>query len=56
MASRSYAHHFNTEFLVEKKGIKAKVFDGKKLADTINQEIEAEIHAMLAQGKRYNLI
>lgn len=50
--SRGYAHQLNQEFLVEKKGLKAKVFDGKKLADTINNEVAEEIRTMIAQGQR----
>ena len=51
-ATRSYMHVINQEFLVEKEGLKAKVFDGKKLADTINKEVAAEIEQMLSEGKR----
>lgn len=38
---------------MKKKGLKAKVFDGKKLADTINKEIQEEIQVMVNQGNRY---
>jgi hypothetical protein len=50
--ARGYAHQLNPEFLVEKEGLKAKLFDGKKLANTINREIEDEIKQMTAQGNR----
>lgn len=50
--ARGYAHQLNPEFLVEKEGLKARVFDGKKLANTINREIREEIEKMVAQGKR----
>ncbi len=52
MVSRGYAHQLNHEFLVEKEGIKAKVFDGKKLAGAINREVQEEIGKMVAQGLR----
>lgn len=51
--TRGYAHQLNPEFLVEKEGLKAKLFDGKKLANTINKEIREEIKEMVAQGKRW---
>lgn len=50
--SRGYAHQLSQEFLVEKKGVKAKVFDGTKLADTINNEVAQEVKEMLKQGQR----
>lgn len=52
LLNRGYAHQLNEEFLVEKEGMKAKVFDGKKLADTINSEVGEEIKKMVAQGQR----
>ena len=52
VAARAYSHQLNEQFLVTKEGLKSKVFDGKKLADTINKEIQTEINAMVADGKR----
>ena len=37
---------------MERKGLKARVFDGKKLANTINKEIRKEIDQMVAKGHR----
>ena len=56
LAIRGYSHQLNSEFLVEKKGLKARVFDGTKLASTINKEIAKEVQDMVAQGKRYSLV
>lgn len=50
--ARGYAHQLNQQFLVQRKGLKARVFDGKKLGDTINQEIQEEIRKMTGEGKR----
>lgn len=50
---RGYAHQLNPQFLVEREGLKARVLDGKKLANTIKGEIQEEIKKMLAEGKRY---
>lgn len=50
--ARGYAHELNPQFLVERKGLKARVLDGNKLADTINQEMQEEIKIMAAEGKR----
>ncbi len=52
LPTRRYAHQLNEEFLVEKPGIKAKLFDGKKLANVINSEVGEEIKKMVAQGER----
>ena len=51
-AARGYAHTLNPEFLVEKEGVRARVLDGKKLANTINKEIKEQIKEMVAAGKR----
>ena len=49
----SSTHQLNEEFLVQKKGLKAKVLDGKKLAEAINKEVADEIKQMVANGQRY---
>ena len=48
----SDTHQLNEEFLVQKKGLKAKVLDGKKLAEAINKEVADEIKQMVANGQR----
>lgn len=52
VAARAYSHQLNEQFLVAKDGLKSKVFDGNKLADTINKEIQLEISTMIAAGRR----
>ena len=52
VCGRGYAHQLNDEFLVEKEGLKARLIDGKKMADTINKEIQQEIQKMVADGNR----
>ena len=49
---RGYAHQLNEQFLVQKEGLKAKLIDGKKMADTINKEIQQEIQKMVTDGNR----
>ncbi len=38
---------------MRKDGLKARLVDGKKLAATINKEIQEEIKTMVAAGKRW---
>jgi len=50
--SRGYAHQLNAEFLQEKRGLKARIIDGKKMASVIHSEVAEEVKVMVQQGQR----
>ena len=49
---RGYAHQLNSEFLVQKEGLKARLIDGVKIASTVHSEIAAQVKTLVEQGER----
>lgn len=42
----------DNEYLLIKPGLKAKVIDGKRMAQRVRQEIAREVEKMVERGKR----